>query len=307
MHDNYYNPNKPYYENNTAYDDQNFNNKYNPRGLDDQDYNNKYNPRGPDNNNYKNDNQNTKYNVYDHNNMKYNNIANENEYMQKNTYNAPKYNFNTNESFSRDEYVMGGMGMNPPMTNIKNKPENYGIINSSNESIWQSSLNSNKNALFFMNEGQEIFSFNYNSGSWKQMNISYHNYFFGAGIRAAELPDSTYFLTGGDLNKIPGRNATHFSDGVFKDMQNMSIGRKCHATIYLKGSIYVFGGIVNNGFSTPDCERFNLSQQTWSSIDKMKIPKAYSTPVIYGNNHVYLIGGYSTQSYDNVKFSNLEK
>jgi hypothetical protein len=183
-------------------------------------------------------------------------------------------------------------------SNVPPKQEYY--ANSPHtEGLWSKSLNYNKNALFFMNDGQQVFYYNFNNGSWKQLNIN-SNYYFGSGIRGCELPDSSYFLTGGDFNKRPGRNSTHFLNGVFKDKNNMLIGRKCHSTVHLKGNVYVFGGIGEYGAPIADCERFSLIQEIWTSMEKMKLPKAYSTPVVYGTDQIYLIGGYSSQPYDHV-------
>jgi hypothetical protein len=299
---NYYNPDKQYYDNNDK-----GNNMRTNTGYDKQYYDN--NDKG---NNMR---TNTGYD-----NNRYNTVNNDNEYIQKNATNL-KYNINLYDDLRPDPYAMGKIDNNPNMPNMANKhdmpnspnkhdikQEYYGISSNINNSIWYNSLTYNKNALFFMNDGQQIFYFSFNNGFWKQLNLNYHNYYFGAGIRAVELPDSSYFLTGGEFNKRPGRNATNFKEGIFKDKKNMLIGRKCHSIVHLKGNVYVFGGIGEYGYPIAESERFSLSQETWYSIDKMKLPKAYSASIVYDSNHIFLIGGYSAHPYDNVyHILNLEK
>jgi hypothetical protein len=155
-----------------------------------------------------------------------------------------------------------------------------------------------KNCLFFRHNSSYLFSFNFQNQSWSQVNLQ-GNIFFPKFIRSAELPDGSFLLTGGEYNGLTINNTFHFQNGAFKDRQPMQIARKAHSTIYLNGFVYVFGGFTDNGIIS-NCEKFDLNKGTWSAISNMIYPKAYSTPLTYGNSHIFLIGGFCAEKYDGV-------
>jgi kelch-like protein 10 len=80
----------------------------------------------------------------------------------------------------------------------------------------------------------------------------------------------------------------------------MKLGRKAHSAIYLKGFIYVFGGFVDGGV-TKTGERFDISKGTWSGISPMFSSMAYTTPLVYGEQFIFLIGGYSGTKINGVR------
>jgi hypothetical protein len=167
-----------------------------------------------------------------------------------------------------------------------------------NETIWHQTLTYPKNCLFFRNNTGNLFYFNFQNQSWVQINLD-GNVFFPKFMRATELPDDTFFLTGGEYNKQSVFNTFHFINGHFKDKSKMSVARKAHSAIYLKGFVYIFGGFADNGIIA-DCEKFDMNKNIWINIAKIGYAKAYATPLTYGSNYIFLIGGFSSTKFEEV-------
>jgi hypothetical protein len=168
-------------------------------------------------------------------------------------------------------------------------------------SNWFKTLTYPKNALFFKNHSFDIFYFNFQAKVWEKVETHNHNFYFGSGVRAIELPDLSYFITGGsDENGTPVNTVGHFQNSSIINKPNMKRSRKCHLSVYLTGYVYVFGGISEYDTPTDDCERFSLIQNNkkWQKIARMNYPRAYATPLVYGANFIFIIGGYCNSMMD---------
>lgn len=164
------------------------------------------------------------------------------------------------------------------------------------DSLWFKTLSYSKNALFFKNNSYEIFYFNFQAKCWIKLDYHKDEYYFGSGVRSVELPDLSYFITGGsDINSQPVDKCGHFYHNNIKVIDKMRRPRKSHSIIYLRGYVYVFGGISEYDTPTDECERYCLvlgNYNKWKPIARMNYPRAYATPVAYGKNFVFIIGGY---------------
>ncbi len=171
------------------------------------------------------------------------------------------------------------------------------------QSIWFKTLTYSKNALFFKNNSYDIFYFNFPAKVWVKLDIYNGDFYFGSGVRAIELPDLSYFITGGsDKNGIPVDKVGHFIHGKICNKPDMKRNRKCHSSVYLRGYVYVFGGFSEYDTPTDECERFCMLPDTkkWQSIARMNYPRAYATPLVYGANFIFIIGGYCNIMMDSV-------
>jgi hypothetical protein len=166
------------------------------------------------------------------------------------------------------------------------------------ETIWYKTLTYPKNCLFFRNNTGNLFYFNFQTQNWTQINLQGH-VFFPKFTRATELPDGSFLLTGGEYNGATVNNTFHFLNGLFKDKASMLVSRKAHSAIYLKGFVYVFGGFTDNGIIN-DCEKFDMNKGGWTNISKMSYAKSYTTPMVYGSNYIFLIGGFCSIKFDGV-------
>jgi hypothetical protein len=191
----------------------------------------------------------------------------------QNNSNYPNFNNNNNSNFSYNNTNFGGSGIN------------------------SKSLHYFKNPIYFQDSSRKIHRLDLNTGNWENVNNNTQE-FFNRHHRAAELPDGSYLITGGEYNNQPSNNCTLFSNGYFARKDKMNVLRKAHSSIYMNGFVYVFGGFSNGGI-TKSCERYCFNQNNWQNTSNMIIPRAYTTPVVYGDNYIYLVGG-MINSYNGV-------
>ena len=161
------------------------------------------------------------------------------------------------------------------------------------------SKNNTNNLIFFQNNSNLIYKFDFDLNKWKELNLS-HDILFGIGIRAIELNDFSYFITGGEIEKNIVDIAFHFISDKIISKPHMIHSRKNHSSIYLEGYVYVFGGIGSDNIPICESERFNIKKGYWSSICEMNYNRAYATPLVYGTNYIFLIGGLSNLAIDYV-------
>jgi hypothetical protein len=175
------------------------------------------------------------------------------------------------------------------------------IDNSSQQgSIYFNTLNYFKYPLFFQHNSKNIWSYDIVNSAWKQVNNPSQE-FFGKYHRAAELPDGSYFLTGGEVNGQTVNTVRHFINGFFTQKQNMIFQRKAHCVVYSGGFVFIFGGFGTSGVMKT-CEKFDLMKGTWTTIANMNYPRGYGTGVVYGENFIFLIGGFIGDKLDGVKY-----
>ena len=65
----------------------------------------------------------------------------------------------------------------------------------------------------------------------------------------------------------------------------------------------LLAGFGNNNVVLKICEKFNLAKGTWQNIASMTYPRAYSTAVTYGDNYIFLIGGFIGDKLDGVNLN----
>lgn len=163
-------------------------------------------------------------------------------------------------------------------------------------------LNYFKNPLFFQGNSSSVWFFDINSKSWKTYN-NFSNEYFPQYMRAAELPDGSFFLSGGDYSGQSLNSASLFANGYTTKKEYMLIGRKAHSTTYAKGSVYVFGGFSYNNAVVNFCEKYDLtSGGGWKQIAQMNVPRAYSTTLVYSDSFIFVIGGFTGQITNGVKY-----
>ena len=180
----------------------------------------------------------------------------------------------------------------------------YNRISNENYS-WIYTLKYPKNLLFFLNDSIKIFYYNFEIENFTQlhMNINFLKYHtFPQGLRGIELPDKSYFLTGGDRAGKAYNEVFHFAGGDFIEKQKMYNSRKHHASVYYRGYVYVFGGFGKDNKPISDCEAFNMVKGTWINLASMNSKKAYSTPLCYINRYIFLIGGLSDVSFNKYNY-----
>jgi N-acetylneuraminic acid mutarotase len=85
----------------------------------------------------------------------------------------------------------------------------------------------------------------------------------------------------------------------------MLSARKGHSIIYHGSYIYVFGGFDDSGI-IKDCEKYDPTIDQWIPMIRMIYAKAYATPLVYNNNVIFLIGGFSNMKIDGVYLIKLE-
>jgi N-acetylneuraminic acid mutarotase len=117
--------------------------------------------------------------------------------------------------------------------------------------------------------------------------------------RYVEIKDGSYIVTGGEENTNSLKTTTNYNKGRFYYKSDMISARKAHSIINQSDYIYVFGGFDDNGI-IKDCEKYDIQNDKWTSIAKMIYSKAYATPLIYNNNIIYIIGGFSRIKIDKV-------
>jgi hypothetical protein len=110
-------------------------------------------------------------------------------------------------------------------------------------------------------------------------------------MRSTELPDGSFFLTGGECRGETVNNAYHFMNGNMTKLNVMYNPRKAHTSVYVEGSVYVFGGFYDK-LILNYCEKYDMNTRSWKQLSNMIYSKAYSTPLVYGTNYIFLIGGF---------------
>jgi hypothetical protein len=171
-------------------------------------------------------------------------------------------------------------------------------INSVNE--YQKTLTYYKFPLFFQHNSKSIWLFDFKNKNWRS-EVNSSSEFFHIYHRATELPDGSFLITGGEYNS-QSINSTVFyssSKGNFFIKSNMNVKRKAHGSVYASGFVFVFGGFGNSGI-LKDCEKYDIENDKWIKISSMAIPIAYTNAIVFGNNLIFLVGGFTGEKIDGV-------
>jgi hypothetical protein len=196
----------------------------------------------------------------------------------------------------RDRFVFDESYNNPtkvdPYANTLNRIEQLKSTGGLNDTKFDLK-NSLDPYIYFRNNSTQIFQYEIKANKWKSL-PNYKNFYFPKHFSVCQLPDNTYFLTGGELNMLSLNTTHYYTGGNIIDLASMISVRKGHNSIYHEGFVYVFGGFYDEKSIIKDCERYNFKTKQWTPIARMNFAKAYTTPVVHGNKYIYLVGGFSS-------------
>lgn len=194
-----------------------------------------------------------------------------------------------------NKYVEGDYG------NFNNNKFSYKAdmdsINYYTGSNWWAALRYFKNPIFFQHQGTDIYFFDFYRNQWAQL-VNPQGCFFCKNHRATELPDGSFLLSGGELG-VTVRTTMHYLNGQFYEKEDMLRPRKAHGSIFVKGYVYNFGGFDDSG-TIYYCEKYDLKSESWAAISEMDYNLAYTGIMNYGNEYIFLFGGYSTTQINEV-------
>jgi hypothetical protein len=242
------------------------------------------NQNNNNNNNQNNNSGNNNWNTGNNNNNK---SGLGEEYMNRSvcTYLHNNYNYANENSYQifSDNQVAPKHNVTPDSLNTP----------------WWKSLTYPKNPLFFTHAGNAMHCFDITLKKWVKL-ANNSNQFFPKYHRITELPDSSFMMTGGEVNGGVVTNAFHYYNQNFAPKESMNNGRKAHGHIYCKGMVYVFGGFDNYG-TISSVERYDMNNGGWTNMANMIVPKAYVSCCRFSDDYLFLIGGFSSQDNDGIK------
>ena len=181
----------------------------------------------------------------------------------------------------------------------KNPVPKHNIDKSTLSTQWWKSLCYHKNPVFFQHGGNKMYCYDFKQRRWEVL-VNMTGQYFPRYHRITELPDASFLMHGGEVNGQSVSNSFHFIDGIFNPKNNMNYPRKAHGHIYVKGFVYVFGGFGQRG-TINECEKYDMNNGGWSNIAPLNTSKAYTTCVKFSDDYIFIIGGYSNNTYSNRK------
>jgi hypothetical protein len=169
----------------------------------------------------------------------------------------------------------------------------------------------------FRNKDLEFYSSKYffspgTSGVMYQMNrftlelelkIAHSKTDFYFGHRASRLIDGSYFITGGE-ERLASLNKTFILDPLTGNTQlcsSMKYCRRDHSQIYNNGSIYVFGGTWNKA-ALNSAEKYIFGEDRWENLENIPENRVYSSIVNLDDNRILLVGGFTYDQYNRVRY-----
>lgn len=295
------NTNNPYNNNNlnnNNLNNNNFNNNSNNNNFSNNNFNNLGNNNNNLNNNSNNNNQgwnvgnnnfgisnnNVNWNMQNNNNSNWNSGSNTlyvNNNNNNNSWNSQNTNLNSNEFLNLSTCLYTQNNYNYVDENFyqifsDNKlPPKHNVDKNTLNTQWWKSLIYPKNPLFFSHGGTSMYCLDLTLKKWVKVN-NLSNQYFPQYHRITEIPDSSFLMSGGEVNSSTVTNSFHFIEGKFIPKENMNYARKAHGHIYCKGYVYVFGGFDNYG-TIKNVERYDMNKGGWSEVTPMLVPKAYAT------------------------------
>ncbi|CAG9314297.1 unnamed protein product [Blepharisma stoltei] len=113
-------------------------------------------------------------------------------------------------------------------------------------------------------------------------------------LSICKLPDSRLFCFGG-CNPYSSSAFMIYPDNSIKYLASRSVPCGFSSAIYYNGEVYAFGGQNANGYvMTP--EKYNISQDQWSSLPKLSTGANYCTGFAY-DNEIYFAGSEHKEIY----------
>ena len=146
----------------------------------------------------------------------------------------------------------------------------------------------NKTPLWFKYDSSEVFSFDFEEMCYESLIVN-KSIYFGNHMRATELPDSSFLITGGENGNF--YNAVfHFYNQTFNEKNEMITSRSNHCQIYHKGFVFWFGGINENG-PLDEWEAFDMNINEWVPVLNMPRKRFNAGCCKFGESRVYFFGG----------------
>jgi len=162
-----------------------------------------------------------------------------NQFSQSNQFNqTPQFQ---NQNFNNNQFQNSNNNMNSNInqTPNNNQYQNFNQYQNSQQNYqnepWYTNLCYFKNPLFFQNNTNLIHFYDFSRNMWCDVK-NQNNQFFPIFYRATELPDSSFLISGGDINGTPTNRVFHFLNLNFIQKDNMLVARRAHTAIYHKGN-----------------------------------------------------------------------
>ena len=114
---------------------------------------------------------------------------------------------------------------------------------------------------------------------------------------ACNITKDSVMITGG-INPLLTNGASNVyifnsNTRILKEIEKMMLGRYNHVMLCLNENAYVFGGQAKNNIILKAVEKFDLTQQKWSSLASMKIGRVSAVIVFsYVSSSIFVFGGY---------------
>eukprot|EP01016_Furgasonia_blochmanni_P020449 TRINITY_DN2280_c0_g2_i2.p1 TRINITY_DN2280_c0_g2~~TRINITY_DN2280_c0_g2_i2.p1 ORF type:complete len:568 (+),score=98.28 TRINITY_DN2280_c0_g2_i2:111-1814(+) len=128
--------------------------------------------------------------------------------------------------------------------------------------------------------------------------------------RSIILPNSHIYLLGGEEPEYFPRKEVYVFDYTLNDRRlhpraSMPHKKFDFTLCYLDGYIYVICGKDSSSEVVENCERYNVAENTWSTITPVKKKRYAASAVGFTNKKIYLFGGRS--DYNNMMVLDIEE
>jgi hypothetical protein len=143
--------------------------------------------------------------------------------------------------------------------------------------------------VFFKFNSSEVYQFYYDYMCYESLAIE-EPVLVANDIRATELPDSSFLITGGYAKGKFQKTTLHFYSNHYYKKNKMSVSRSNHCSIYHKGFVYCFGGLNNDG-ALDHCEAFDMNSDEWVPMPPMISGRFNAGCCKFGEGKAYIFGG----------------
>ena len=114
--------------------------------------------------------------------------------------------------------------------------------------------------------------------------------------RSIITPFNEIYLTGGvDRDEVETKLKEayiyDFSKQKLVPLSSMLLGRSGHSMVYMNGHIFVVGGFSEEQEFSERCEKYSISQNTWTPIASMNIRSNNPGVCTFRNKYIYKFGG----------------
>lgn len=159
----------------------------------------------------------------------------------------------------------------------------------------EANLAINKTPMWFKFDSQDVFQFNFDEMWYDSVGVGNPQQ-LGSHIRAAELPDSSFLVTGGQVSGSFTKEAFHFYDRKFYHKNCMITDRANHCTLYHKGFVFCLGGRNDTG-AIDEWEALDMNTNEWVPIPSMPARRFNAGWCKVGTSQIYIFGGTTERIY----------